>query len=647
MLAPAGSIVHDTARAYSYIMQPASALLGLLLGRALSMSLAEHCVGGPCMPGRERCVASDPDRPRTLPGFHLMDSSCGMNDPNAQFWDPVHGVLHYFYQKHIAAPPANPDQHGVATWGHFASRDGVHWAALPVAVWNGLQVLGNSTLAPTSYDTQSIYTGSATLVPGLAPDGLSPGVLAIFPGLCRRQDFAACHHGTLLAAAVPADYASDPLLTRWTKPTYNPIATDTPTIPVGRDPSTAWVTDSGEFRFRTFDGAVFNAESAQDAREGRWKRLGLNPSFPVGECPSVYPLPASTPGFEVPYTRLQAQSGLPTHVFKYGVGPGSRSWRNLSRPGDGVLIGSYPIAAAPKNTLVNASATPGFGSLFTRGQMVDSGKYYASKDTLLPPLKAGGSPRRVNFGWAQHVGVDGSGPQTLPREVTFNAALGQLQWFPPAEVELLRSAVLVNRSGVDLQRGQVVDLDLPAGSGARSEVLVTFALPPPTMLESSAHGGRISILLMAGDDKGTNATEVFVSFDTASLRAGNRTVTVGVVPAQGRVNVSVVPDTRPMQAELRLVPGEDRVEVRVFVDEFIGEAYFQRGREVITFDTPPTARAGVLLASATDLPNCRVTAWNISSIWVTPEQVLATPRLQPLADEGPRHTRALRVEHVL
>jgi hypothetical protein len=102
-----------------------------------------------------------------------------------------------------------------------------------------------------------------------------------------------------------------------------------------------------------------------------------------------------------------------------------------------------------------------------------------------------------------------------------------------------------------------------------------------------------------------------------------------------------------MQAELRLVPGEDRVEVRVFVDEFIGEAYFQRGREVITFDTPPTARAGVLLASATDLPNCRVTAWNISSIWVTPEQVLATPRLQPLADEGPRHTRALRVEHVL
>ena len=75
--------------------------------------------------------------------------------------------------------------------------------------------------------------------------------------------------------------------------------------------------------------------------------------------------------------------------------------------------------------------------------------------------------------------------------------------------------------------------------------------------------------------------------------------------------------------------GEDHFEVRVFVDEFIGEAYFQRGREVITFDTPPTTHAGVLLASATDVPDLRVTAWSMSSIWVTPEQVLATPRLQP------------------
>jgi sucrose-6-phosphate hydrolase SacC (GH32 family) len=607
----------------------ATALAALLAAHPPSTVLAERCVGGPCMPGREHCVGSDPDRPRVLPGFHLMDSSCGMNDPNAQFWDPVHGVLHYFYQKHIAAPPANPDQHGVATWGHFVSRDGVHWAALPVAVWNGLQVLENSTLAPTAYDTQSIYTGSATLVSGLAPDGLSPGVLAIFPGLCRRQDFAVCHHGTLLAAAVPTDYASDPLLTRWSKPAYNPIVMDTPTVPVGRDPSTAWVTDSGEFRFRTFDGVVFSAESAQDVREGRWKRLGLNPTFPVGECPSVYPLPASTPGFEMAYATLQARSALPTHVFKYGVGPGSRSWRNLSRPGDGVMIGSYPIAAAPKNTLVNVSATPGFASLFTRGQMVDSGKFYASKDTLLPPLTPGESPRRVNFGWAQHVGVDGSGPQTLPREVTFNAALGQLQWFPPAEVEQLRSAVLVNRSDVAMRRGQVMDLALPSRSGARSEVLLTFALPPPSVLESSALGGRISLLIMAGDNKGTNATEVYVSFNATSLCAGNRVVVVGVVPAQGRVNTSVVPDTSPIETELRLVAGEDQLEVRVFVDEFIGEAYFQRGREVITFDTPPTTHAGVLLASATDLPDLRVTAWSMSSIWVTPEQVLATPRLQP------------------
>ena len=51
--------------------------------------------------------------------------------------------------------------------------------------------------------------------------------------------------------------------------------------------------------------------------------------------------------------------------------------------------------------------------------------------------------------------------------------------------------------------------------------------------------------------------------------------------------------------------GEERVEVRTFVDTFIGEAYFQRGREVITFDAPATPHAGVLLSSATDLPDAQ------------------------------------------
>ena len=82
-------------------------------------------------------------------------------------------------------PPKKPS-------GHFASRDGVHWAQLPAAIWNGLEVLNLTRINQTRvtrYDTDSIYTGSSTLVPGLAPDGASPGVLMVYPGLCRRQDW--------------------------------------------------------------------------------------------------------------------------------------------------------------------------------------------------------------------------------------------------------------------------------------------------------------------------------------------------------------------------------------------------------------------------------------------------------------------------
>jgi hypothetical protein len=56
-----------------------------------------------------------------------------------------------------------------------------------------------------------------------------------------------------------------------------------------------------------------------------------------------------------------------------------------------------------------------------------------------------------------------------------------------------------------------------------------------------------------------------------------------------------VGDTAPLQAELQLGAAETELEVRVFVDRFIGEAYFQQGREVFTFDAPPTEEAGMYL----------------------------------------------------
>ena len=200
---------------------------------------------GPCMPGHEQCgkpFDKDTSPVRACPpvswseylplglaiapsrspssgcnaraqAFHLMDQQgCAENDPNGPVFDPVHGVIHHFYQIHLAAPPGSgPD------YGHFISKDFINWAPLPTAIWNGL----DSSVTPfkvTKYDNEAIYTGSAQLFDGAGPGGKGKGIVNIYPGLCNKKDWPACSTGTLLAQAVPADYAGDQLLTNWTKP---------------------------------------------------------------------------------------------------------------------------------------------------------------------------------------------------------------------------------------------------------------------------------------------------------------------------------------------------------------------------------------------------------------------------------------------
>jgi hypothetical protein len=60
---------------------------------------------------------------------------------------------------------------------------------------------------------------------------LDPGYCAGTPGTPEGD---ACTTGFTYNVAVPAN-ASDPLYTKWTKPSYNPIVNNT-----GDDPSTAW-----------------------------------------------------------------------------------------------------------------------------------------------------------------------------------------------------------------------------------------------------------------------------------------------------------------------------------------------------------------------------------------------------------------------
>ena len=44
----------------------------------------------PCGPGNDQC--GPPPDPNLRPRFHIMDWTCGENDPNFPFFDEIHGV---------------------------------------------------------------------------------------------------------------------------------------------------------------------------------------------------------------------------------------------------------------------------------------------------------------------------------------------------------------------------------------------------------------------------------------------------------------------------------------------------------------------------------------------------------------------------
>lgn len=127
------------------------------------------------------------------------------------------------------------------------------------------------------------------------------------------------HIGHLLCALAASvrRTAHGRLQTHWTKDTFttNPIVNNT-----GRDPSTAWQTPAGEWRLTTFDTMIMGSMDFKT-----WYRIGKQPGFPVGECPSFFPLPRTTPGAGPP----PAGTPTPTHVHKASIG--GKDWMQVGR----------------------------------------------------------------------------------------------------------------------------------------------------------------------------------------------------------------------------------------------------------------------------------------------------------------------------
>jgi hypothetical protein len=72
-----------------------------------------------------------------------------------------------------------------------------------------------------------------------------------------------------------------------------------------QDPSGAWLTSDGEWRFLTWDQEIFASRDFV-----AWQRLGQPAGLPVGDCPSLFPLPAAVDGAG------PLPAAAPTHVHK-------------------------------------------------------------------------------------------------------------------------------------------------------------------------------------------------------------------------------------------------------------------------------------------------------------------------------------------
>ena len=167
--------------------------------------------------------------------------------------------------------------------------------------------------------------------------------------------------------------------------------------------------------------------------------------------------------------------------------------------------GSWVPTATMRRTPLDASQLLGIPMTF-----------YASK-SFWDPVQA----RRIYWGWAL---VGPASTQTLPRVTTYHAALQRLVWAPLPQLSALRGATLYAAPALAIPSGGTARISaaVPAGGANRSELLLSFALPP-----TAATFGLS--LWPAGYGSGT-PTQLRIAFDAASFTA-NLTLSSGAVPS--------------------------------------------------------------------------------------------------------------------
>lgn len=216
---------------------------------------------------------------------------------------------------------------------------------------------------------------------------------------------------------------------------------------------------------------------------------------------------------------------------------------------------------------------------------------------------------------------------TLPREITWHAALQQLVFSPLEEQAALRARVLARARNLTLSRESGRMLVRPSrAAGAQAEVLLEFALPRI----AATFGVRVG-----GSGEGDTGCFFFVRYrPPPARRAQPYTAIVGARCTGGRGA-----DDWSAADLLQLLPAERSLRLRVFADRTMAEGYWQDGRVALTAPIPawPTDGAGPppagidLMARDGRVAVLSAEVHAVADIWVPPEQLLG-----PAGGGGPR-----------
>ncbi|KAL3743225.1 hypothetical protein ACJRO7_018518 [Eucalyptus globulus] len=516
--------------------------------------------------------------------YHFQPEKNWMNGPMY-----YKGWYHFFYQY-------NPDAAvwGNIVWGHAVSEDLIHWLYLPLAM-----------VADQWYDINGVWSGSATVL----PDGQ---VMMLYTGSSNESQ-------QLQNLAYPANL-SDPLLIDWVKHPGNPILAPPQCIDKldFRDPTTAWYTSGGKWRFAV--GAKINKTGVSFVYETEdfksYKLLpGLLHAVPgtgMWECVDFFPV---------------SDDGLDTSVN----GPGVKHVMKVSLDDDRhdyYAIGTYNEEA---NTWVPDSPEIDVGI----GIRYDYGIFYASK-TFYDQNKS----RRILWGWitesdSEYADVQKgwASLQALPRTIVLDTKTGSnlLQW-PVEEVDSLRLSSKEFDS-VEVEAGTVVPLDV--GTATQVDIVAEFELDKQALEAApeadadyvcSASGGAsqrgalgpFGLLVLADDDLSEQTPVYFYV-----VKGPNGTLKTSICTDQSRSSVATDVHKQVYGSFVPVLEGE-KLSLRILVDHSIVETFAQGGRSCITARVYPTkaiyGAARVFLFNNATEANVKASLkiWQMNSAFIRP-----------------------------